>query len=355
MRWFLGLVLVVALVTGALYGVGRFLLPNTLEVTRTVSVERPRAAIFAMMNDLRIAREWSPYYARDPDAEFRFSGDPGPGQSMRWSSSVREIGEGRMSIVDSTYNEQVEAILEMGDRATLNSRQELRPGDGATSVAWTVSAQCAEGNINVPCRYMNLVMRGRIEQELDAGLARLKTLAEQLPNVDFEGFDIVATPVEAQDVIFVDVTIGKDNPTFEDRETAERDGIAALNLFINSAGGQVTSTGQLVRVFPANNGAGGRYSFSVGYPYSGPAPLRLVGVRVGQTPGGPTLRAMFVGRRSQLPLMYQRLDAYMQAHRIAPRPGAEAWEIVRQVEAPAPDSQFPNDPIEHTEIYFPIA
>jgi hypothetical protein len=259
-----------------------------------------------------------------------------------------------MSIVDSTENEEVESILEMGDRATLNSRIELRPAPRATSVAWSVSAQCAEGNINVPCRYMNLIMRGRIERELDSGLSRLKTLAEQLPNVDFEGFDIAEVTVEGQDVIFVDVTIGKDAPTFEDRETAERDGINALNLFITSTGGQVTSTGQLVRVFPANNGASGRYSFSVGYPYSGPAPLRLVGVRVGQTPGGAALRGMFVGRRSQIPLMYQRLATFMQAHRIAPRPDTEAWEIVRDVEPPAPDSAYPNDPIEHTEIYFPI-
>ncbi len=367
MRWFLGLVLVVALVTGALYGIGRFLLPNSLEVTRDISVERPRASVFAMINDLRIAREWSPYYARDPQAEFRFSGEPGEGQSMRWSSGVREIGEGRMSIVESRENEEIEAILEMAS-ATFDTRIALRPSERATSVAWSVSAECAEGNINVPCRYMNLIMRGRIEQELDNGLTRLKTIAEQLPNVDFEGFDIVVATVEAQDVIFVDVTISAavpdepdedarqtvSAPTFEDRETAERDGINALNLFISSAGGQVTSTGQIVRVFPANNGAGGRYSFSVGYPYVGPAPLRLVGVRVGQTPGGAALRAMFVGRRSQIPLMYQRLDAYLQAHRIDRRPGAEAWEIVRQVEPPAPDSAYPNDPIEHTEIYFPI-
>ena len=57
MRWFLGLVLVVALISGALYGVGRFLLPNALEVTRTAAIDRPRAAVFAMSNDLRIAKE----------------------------------------------------------------------------------------------------------------------------------------------------------------------------------------------------------------------------------------------------------------------------------------------------------
>ena len=76
MRWFLGLLLVIALVLGAAFAIGTFLLPNSLEVTRTVTVERPRAAVFAMVNDLKIAKEWSPYYARDPDAGTPQAGDP---------------------------------------------------------------------------------------------------------------------------------------------------------------------------------------------------------------------------------------------------------------------------------------
>jgi hypothetical protein len=353
MRWFLGLVLVVALVTGALYGVGRFLLPNALEVTRTVSIERPRAAVFAMSNDLRIAREWSPYYAMDPDADYAFSGDgPGAGQTMRWASNVRQVGSGRISIVSSSENEEIESILELGERATLNSRFELRPAEGGTFVSWMVTAQCAEGWINVPCRYMNLVLRSRIQDNLDAGLTRLKTLAEQLPNVDFEGFEIVSVPVEPQDVIFVDVSISSDAPTFADRASAEADGLNALNSFIASTGGAITRADTLVRVFPADNGIGGRYRFSVGYPYSGPAPLRLVGVRVGQTPAGAALRMEFEGRRSQIALMYQRLDAYMQAHRISMRPGADAWEIVDL--SSVRESGYDNDPIERAEIYFPV-
>lgn len=353
MRWFLGLVLVVALLSGALYGVGRFILGNNLEVTRTVTIERPRASVFAMSNDLRIAREWSPYYAMDPDAEYAFSGgEPGAGQTMRWVSNVRQVGSGRISIVNSTENEAIESILELGDRATLNSLFTLRPMEGGASVSWTVTAQCAEGWINVPCRYMNLILASQVRDQLDAGLTRLKTLAEQLPNVDFEGFNIAQTPVEPQDVIFVDVSIATDAPTFDDRASAETDGLTALNSFMASTGGAITRANTLVRVFPADNGVGGRYRFSVGYPYSGPAPLRLVGVRVGQTPGGAALRVEFQGRRSQIPVMYQRLDAYMQAHRISMRPGAEAWEIVDL--ATIADSGYPNDPIERAEIYFPI-
>lgn len=357
MRWFFGLVLVVALVTGVAYGIGRFLLPNDLAVTETVQIARPRASVFAMINDLRIVKEWSPIYAMDPDADYAFSGEgPGEGQTMRWVSSRRDVGSGRMSIVQTEENETVDGILELKDRATLSSRFELRPAQGGSAVAWTVRATCAEGWVNVPCRYMNLIGKSTIQRQLHDGLARLKTLAEQLPNVDFEGYDIAQLPVEAQSVLFVDVAIGSGEggagPTFADRDQAEREGIDSLDRFV--ANNQVTRGEGLVRIFPQVNGVNGVYTFSVGYPFNGGPPARLVGVRVGATPSGAVLRAMYVGRRSQIPMMYQRLDAYMQAHRISARDGAERWEIVRQVEAPAADSAYPNDPIEHTEIYFPI-
>jgi hypothetical protein len=314
-----------------------------------------------MINDLRIAREWSPYNARDPDADYAISETPGAGQTMRWVSSVREVGSGRMSVVDSVENESVESIIEIGERATLNSRIDLARGENSTGVAWSVSAECAQGWINVPCRYMNLIMRSTVERDLDSGLARLKDRAEQLPPQDFEGYDIVEAPVDPQDVIFVDVTLTKNcdreqdpncnpMPTFAERDQAERRGVEALTSSVATAGGQADTT-TLVRVFPQNNGVGGRFRFSVGYPYAGPAPV-LVGARVGQTPGGATLRATFVGRRSQVPLMYQRLDAYRQAHRIGLRPGAEAWEVATAV--PQPAGADPSDPVERTEIYYPI-
>ncbi|MBC7768819.1 MAG: SRPBCC family protein [Phycisphaerales bacterium] len=351
MRWFLGFVLVIALVTGALYAVGRFLLPNALEVTRTTEIDRPRASVFAMINDLNIAKEWSPYYARDPNAEFAISPDPGAGQSMRWSSNVREVGSGRMSIVNSMENQSVEGIIQIGERATLNSRLDLEAREGVTSVGWSVGAVCAEGWVNVPCRYMNLIMRSTIEKELDSGLTRLKDRAEQLPASDFEGFDIIEVAMPPQDVMFVDVTLSNVSPSFAEGYQAEQRGIEALESAVAAGGGQADRS-KLIRAFPQDNGAGGRYRFSVGYEYSGPAPM-LVGSRVAQTPGGPTLRGTFIGRRSQVAQMYQRLEAFRQAHRIGLRPGAEYWEVVTP--EPQPESADPTtDPVQRIEIYFPI-
>lgn len=324
MRWFLGLILVIALTCGVAYGVGRFLLPNSLEVTRTISIDRPRASVFAMINDLRIAKEWSPYYARDPDATFTISDEPGPGQSMLWVSTVRDVGRGRMSIVDATENREVQAIVEMADRATLNSRIELRPNPNGTSAAWTVSAQCSQGWINVPCRYMNLIMRTKIENDLDSGLARLKTLTEQLPNVDFEGLNPQFDTVPAQTFIYS--LIETSMSTTAAVRSAEEKGLNQVRDAMAEAG--LVQAGPIVRVLVQTDPAAQRMSFRVGYPFTGRMPDSLVGVQVGETPSGPTMHVMVQGRPRRVQMAYAQMTTYLQAHRIASREGGLPWEVV---------------------------
>lgn len=342
MRWFLGLLLVIALVLGALFAVGTFLLPNSLEVTRTITVERPRASVFAMVNDLRIAKEWSPYYARDPDADYTFSDEPGEGQSMRWVSDVREVGTGRMSIVDSIQNEEVQSILEMGERATLNANMLLRRMEGGTAVAWTVTAECGEGWINVPCRYMNLILRGVVQKELDSGLARLKTLAEQLPNVDFETLNPQFDEAPPQPFVYSVVETARDNAA--EIERAESLGLDQVRRFMTEY--ELTQAGPLTRVVTEQSDE--RMTYRVGYPYAGARPLTVVGVQVGETPSGRVMHVLVEGDRNNVGAAYAQMDAYLQAHRIARREGVFPWHRVH--DAGAPDGSRPA----RIEIFMPL-
>lgn len=345
MRWFLGLLLVIALVCGALYGVGQFLLPNALAVTRTITINRPRASVFAMSNDLRIAKEWSPLYAQDPDADYSFSGDTaGAGQSMRWNSNNREVGAGRMSIVSSNENQSIEAILELSNRATLNSHMEFRPRAGATGIVWAMSAECASGAVNVPCRYMNLVMRPLVERQMDAGLRRLKTLTEQLPNVDFEHLNPEFDVYEAQTFVYSSVDTAANDPAQVD--TAEAVGLQQVRLFMSQY--NLTPSAPLMRVVTAYDATRGRMSFRIGYPFSGPAPSSVVGVQIGQTPSGEAMHVVVRGSREQVRNTYVQMYTYMQAHRIAMREGGNPWEVVQ-----SPGSADGSTPAQ-IEIFVPL-
>jgi len=344
MKWFFGLVLVVALIVGALYGVGRFLLPNDLMVTRSTVVERPRAAVFAMTNDLRIVKEWSPYYAMDPDADYAFSGEEaGPGQTMRWSSKMRQVGDGRMSIVRAVENREVETLLEMRERATLNSRLEMLPAEKATSVSWTVSAQCATGAVNVPCRYMNLVLARMIERDLDSGLQRLKTLTEQLPDVDFEGLDPVFENVEPQPYVFSVASTSATDQAEVDR--AEALCLKVVNEFMTEY--QMSPAGPLVRVTTKWDAAESLMEFRVGYPFAGPRPLTVATVQIGETPRGRALRVLHAGPRGEMRATYAKIYAYLQAHRVALREDGLPWEIVLNDGAVDPNAT-------RIEIYVPL-
>jgi effector-binding domain-containing protein len=326
MKWLLGLVLGVALLLGGLFLFGTFMLPNGLEVTRTVTVERPRAAVYAMAGDLRIAKEWSPYYARDPGADYTFTGEAGPGQSMRWVSDVRAIGSGRMSIVDAVENRQIQGILEIDRRATLNSRLDLNRAAAGTEVSWTMSARCSEGAINVPCRYMNLVLRGTVLRDMDSGLARLKTLVEQLPNVDFEGLNPGFDTIQPQSFIYSVVVTSADNQAEVTR--AETLAVSQVRQFMASY--NLTEAGPLVRVVTEFDPETARMSFRVGYPFSGPTPLSVIGVQIGQTPSGEAMHVMVEGSRAQVRAAYAQMDAYLQAHRIAVRENGLPWEVVHE-------------------------
>jgi hypothetical protein len=207
-----------------------------------------------------------------------------------------------------------------------------------------MTAECGEGAINVPCRYMNLILRGRMQQELDSGLARLKTLTEQLPNVNFEGLNPQFDNIEPQNFVYsvVETSAGD----LEEINRAESIGVNQVRDFMSQY--QLTPSGPLVRVVTHYDAAANRMSFRVGYPFSGATPLTVVGVQIGQTPSGEAMHVMVEGTRRQVQGAYAQMNAYLQAHRIPLREGGLPWEIVH--ESGSADGVTPT----RLEIFMPL-
>ncbi|NWG53810.1 MAG: SRPBCC family protein [Hydrogenophilaceae bacterium] len=359
MKWAAAFVLVLAVVGAALYAVGLFLLPNGVDVTRTITIERPRATVFAQVNDLRIVRQWSPFNARDPSADYTFSGDPpGEGQSMSWSGDDRQVGHGELSILRSEPLTRVHALLRIGRRSTFDSivtlqRQEA-PRGARTRVEWRVAATCREGWINVLCRYSNLMLQRRIASDLDQGLSELKEMSEadSMPTADFEGFTPEFMTLPPEPFLFVLARVGKAvtgqegavNPrdvvarrvreAMRDGRRRVEDAMTRYNLI---------RTGALVRVTVEDNAE--RYVFRIGYPFDGPAPLALIAEDIGETPSGRVMRAMHEGPLAALPETYAQAVAYLRAHQIEQR--GPPWEVVLE------DGETADAPV-RIQIYFPI-
>lgn len=75
--------------------------PPVFEVRRTALIKAPPEKIFALIDDLRGWRAWSPYENLDPGMARDYSGpESGPGAAYAWRSDGR-AGVGRMAIVEA--------------------------------------------------------------------------------------------------------------------------------------------------------------------------------------------------------------------------------------------------------------
>ncbi|MBU6374205.1 MAG: SRPBCC family protein [Alphaproteobacteria bacterium] len=342
MRWLAGIVSILAVIGGALVGVGWFILPVQLDVARTIEISRPRATVFTLVNNLKTFNEFSPWVEIDPMAEYTFSGPPaGKGQVSAWTSTSPVIGAGSLTIVRSVPNTRVDYLVER-DGSRASSRFTIDGRGFRSTVTWSFSARCAPTLEALACRYMNAVARGQIERNYDLGLAKLKMLAERLPNADFENLAVQIVKTPPVDFAYHDAEAPLDPPQML---AAERASFAFVRDFLTK--NAMRQAGPPIAETLAWDEGGRKYGFRAGYAYAGPPPAVAVGVRLGKSPAGTVAKTIHVGSYETLPETYLKLQAYVRAHRyvIAGAP----WQVYLD----ADPGQEPAAP--RTEISIPIA
>ncbi len=151
--------------------------PDSFRVERKLTIHAPAARIFPLVNDLHRHIEWSPWEKKDPAMERTHSGAPsGKGAVYEWNGN-KEIGKGRMEIIESEEPHRVTlsmhfiAPFEAHDTAEIV----LEPHGDATTVTWAMQG---------PQPYLGKIMSlffdfdRMIGGEFATGLANLKTLTE---------------------------------------------------------------------------------------------------------------------------------------------------------------------------------
>jgi uncharacterized protein YndB with AHSA1/START domain/effector-binding domain-containing protein len=198
---FLKIALALLLLLAAIFFLGSFLLPDRAGVSRSVTIDRPPAQVFAVVNDLSRFNEWSPWHPLDPDASYRFEGpDSGPGATMHWQGKA-EVGAGTLRIVDSQAPSRVatevafEGFGEPADALIL-----IEPAaTGGSTVTWQFDVALT----GPTARWFGLWLPGALGRDYEDGLARLKAVLESLPAVDLAAMTVERQEVAARDVIAI--------------------------------------------------------------------------------------------------------------------------------------------------------
>lgn len=151
--------------------------PSTFRISRSATMSAPAATVFPHVNELKKWQPWSPWMKLDPNAKSTFEGpEGGKGAVMTWAGN-NEVGEGKMTIIESRPNELVRFRLEFYKPMAGTSEAEFtfKPGGNQTTVTWSMS-----GTNNFIGRAMCMVMNmdKMVGGQFENGLASLKSLVE---------------------------------------------------------------------------------------------------------------------------------------------------------------------------------
>lgn len=151
--------------------------PDEIRVQRQAHIKAPADRIFALINDFQRWRDWSPYEAKDPNMTRDLSGPTaGKGAVYAWNGN-KEVGQGRMEILDSTAPGKVTIQLTFLKPMENQGLAEftLAPAGDGTDIVWTMTmpAPLISKVMGIFCDLDKM-----IGKDFEVGLANLKANVE---------------------------------------------------------------------------------------------------------------------------------------------------------------------------------
>ena len=151
--------------------------PDQYTVVRSATFDAPPERVFEQVNDFRNWKQWSPWEKLDPNMKTTLSGpESGKGAGYAWIGND-EVGEGKMTIVESRPSEMVGIDLEFIQPFAMRSRSDLtfKPEGDKTNVTW---AMTGENGIVGKAFSLVMDMDAMIGKDFEKGFAQMRPIVE---------------------------------------------------------------------------------------------------------------------------------------------------------------------------------
>ena len=152
--------------------------PPSFKVEREITINKPKAEVFAFLKSLKNEQKWSPWAKKDPNMSITYRGvDGAVGSVSAWSGN-QEVGEGEQEVKNIVEGERIDLELRfkkpMENTGTAYFITEAL-GPQQTKVKWGTEGQ-SHFPTNIICLIIN--MKKMLADTFDEGLAQLKKVME---------------------------------------------------------------------------------------------------------------------------------------------------------------------------------
>ena len=151
--------------------------PDTFRIQRTTRIKAPPEKIFGFLNDFEKAMAWSPFEKKDPNMKRNFSGETSGKGAIYEFEGNKNVGAGRIEILESIPNKKVVLQLDMLKPMKGSNTVEyfMEAKEDSTDVTWAMYGE-APFLSKVVCLFLN--MEKMVGGDFEKGLADLKLLVE---------------------------------------------------------------------------------------------------------------------------------------------------------------------------------
>ncbi len=178
LKWMLAMIV--------LFYVAGFLVPNNVHVERSLTMNASPEAVSSLITDFKNWSKWSPWDSLDPNMKKEFlNGGAGIGSGYTWVSQNKNVGKGKMSMIDITPGLIKNKLEFDGMGASYPSFAIVREGE-STKVTWMMNSN-GEGvplMMKPMSNWFSLFMDKMVGPDFEQGLKNMKEVAETVPKVE---------------------------------------------------------------------------------------------------------------------------------------------------------------------------
>jgi effector-binding domain-containing protein len=149
-------------------------LPAKVTVKRIKIIKATPSQLFTQVNKLKNWEKWSPWHSIDPNIKLKYNDiSEGEGASYSWSSAHENVGNGKVTITESSPYDSIKIDMDFIENGKASGRYYFEKQKDSVKVTWMMDSDLP----NPLMKWFGLFMDSFVGPDFEKGLDNLERLA----------------------------------------------------------------------------------------------------------------------------------------------------------------------------------